>query len=96
MGEGVGGVAIRAAQIASCEPDENARQAGEGAFALQAQIDFIDDERVGHDCSVARRREKEMRALIFRRERPVGMEFAEENLNYFMGFLPHCEKLEGG
>ena len=52
FGEGVGGVAIGAAQIAGGEPDENARQAGEGAFALQAQIDFVDDQRVGHRLQV--------------------------------------------
>ena len=48
FGEGVGGVAIGAAQVAGGEPDENARQPGKGAFALQAQIDFVDDQRVGH------------------------------------------------
>ena len=48
FGEGVGGVAVGAAQVAGGEPDENARQPGEGAFALQAQIDFVDDQRVGH------------------------------------------------
>ena len=58
FGEGVGGVAIGAAQIAGGEPDENARQPGEGAFALQAQIDFVDDERVGHRRSLAGRMEK--------------------------------------
>ena len=42
--EGIGGVAIGAAQIAGGKTDENARQPGEGAFALQAQIDFVDDE----------------------------------------------------
>ena len=46
--ERVGGVAIRAAKVAGGEADENARQPGEGAFPLQAQIDFVDDERFGH------------------------------------------------
>ena len=47
--ERVGGVAIRAAEVAGGEADENARQPGEGAFPLQAQIDFVDDERFGHE-----------------------------------------------
>jgi hypothetical protein len=54
FGEGVSRVAIRAAQIAGGEPDENARQTGEGAFALQAQIDFVDDEGASHAASLAR------------------------------------------
>ena len=58
LGEGVGGVAVGAAQVAGGEPDEDARQAGEGAFALEAQIDFVDDEGAGHARSLAGRAEK--------------------------------------
>ena len=65
FGEGIRGVAIRAAQIAGGEPDENARQPGKGAFALQAQINFVDDERVGHTGSVAGRRQKGMCTFDF-------------------------------
>ena len=54
--ESISRVAIRAAQVARGEPDENARQAGKGAFALQAQIDFVDDERVGHRAKISRNR----------------------------------------
>lgn len=48
FGEGVGGIAERTAQVAAGEADENARQPGKGAFTLQAQVDFVDDERCGH------------------------------------------------
>ena len=48
FGEGIGGIAIGAAQVAGGETDEDARQAGKSAFALQAQIDLVDDECVGH------------------------------------------------
>ena len=46
--EGVGGIAVGTAQIAGSETNENAGQAGEGAFALQAQVNFIDHQRVRH------------------------------------------------
>jgi hypothetical protein len=48
LGEGIRSVAIRAAEIAGGEPDKNALQPGEGAFALEAQVDFVDDQRVRH------------------------------------------------
>ena len=48
LGEGVGGVAIGAAQIAGREPDKNAGQPGKSAFPLQAQIDFVDGQATGH------------------------------------------------
>ena len=48
FGEGVSRVAIRAAKITGGEADKNARQAREGAFALQAEIDFVDDQCFGH------------------------------------------------
>jgi hypothetical protein len=40
------GIAIGTAQIARGKPHENARQTRKGAFTLQAQINFIDDERL--------------------------------------------------
>ena len=46
--EGIRGVAIGAAQVARRQPYENAGQTGKGAFALQAQIDFVDDECFRH------------------------------------------------
>ena len=46
-------VAVGAPQITSGEPDKNARQPGKGAFALQAEIDFIDDQRVRHPQSIS-------------------------------------------
>ena len=57
LGEGVGGVAVGTAQVAGGKPEEHARQAGKSAFALQAQIDFVDNEGVGHARSLARRAE---------------------------------------
>jgi len=52
--ESVGGVAIGAAEVAGSQPDKDAGQAGKSAFTLQADIDFVDDECVGHGVSVAR------------------------------------------
>src|SRR5438132_9494543 len=46
--ERVSRVAIRTTQIARGQPHKNAGQSGEGAFALDAQINFVDDERVAH------------------------------------------------
>ena len=51
--EGVGGVAIRTAQVARGEAHENARQPGEGAFTLQAQVNLIDNQRFGHAENLA-------------------------------------------
>ena len=48
FGKGVGGVAVGTAQIAGRQTDENTGQTGPGAFALHAQINFIDDQRVRH------------------------------------------------
>jgi hypothetical protein len=53
FGESVSGVAVGAAEVAGGEPDENAGQPGKGAFTLQAQIYFIDDQRLGHGCNLA-------------------------------------------
>src|SRR5438445_10607454 len=50
--EGIGRIAIRATEIAGRQPHEDARQACKSAFALQAQVDFINDERLGHRRSI--------------------------------------------
>ena len=52
--ERVRGIAIGTAQVARGEPNENARQTRKGALTLQAQIDFIDDQRAGHKAKVSR------------------------------------------
>ena len=52
-GKGVGGVAVGAAEVAGGETDENTGQACKGAFTLQAQVDFIDVERLGHKAKVS-------------------------------------------
>lgn len=44
----ISGVAVRTAKVARRQPHKNAGQPRKGAFALQAEIDFVDDERVGH------------------------------------------------
>jgi len=46
--EGIGCVAIRASQIAGRQPDEDARQSRKRAFALQAQVNLVDDYCVRH------------------------------------------------
>src|SRR5690349_13504347 len=46
--EGISSIAIGAAEIASSQPHENARQPGESALALQTQVDFVDDQCVRH------------------------------------------------
>ena len=58
--EGISRVAIGTAQIAGRQPDENARQPRKGALALQAQVDFIDDQCFGHPRSVTPSRKKKM------------------------------------
>ena len=52
LGESVGGIAVGAAQIAGREPHEDARQPGESALALQTQIDFVDNQRLGHEVKL--------------------------------------------
>jgi len=54
FGERVGGVAVGATEVAGGEADENAGQAGEGALTLQAQVDFVDVECLGHESKVIR------------------------------------------
>ena len=48
LGEGVRGVAIRAAEIAGGQARENARQTGERAFPLHAQINFVNGDCFRH------------------------------------------------
>jgi len=48
LGEGVSGVAVGTTEITSGQSHKNAREAGEGAFTLQTEIDFIDDETAWH------------------------------------------------
>lgn len=52
FGERVGGVAIGTTKVASGQSHEDAGQAGESAFALQAQVDFVDDQCFGHRRSL--------------------------------------------
>ena len=52
LGEGVGGVAIGAAQIAGSQAHEDTGPAGPGAFALQAEINLVDDQSPGHPGSL--------------------------------------------
>ena len=59
-GEGVSGVAVGTAEVAAGKADENARQPGKGAFTLQTQKNFVDDEGLGHKDSLTGREEKEM------------------------------------
>ena len=51
LGEGVGRVAIRAAQIARRQPDKNAGQPRKSAFPLQAQINFVDGQHYGNNLN---------------------------------------------
>jgi hypothetical protein len=48
FGEGVGGVAIGTAQIAGSQAHEDTGQTRPGALALHAQVNLIDDQRLGH------------------------------------------------
>ena len=45
--EGVRRVAVDAAQVAGGQPDEDARQPGERALALEAAVDLVDHQRPG-------------------------------------------------
>src|SRR5882724_8467797 len=42
------GVAIGTAQIASRQANKNAREPRKGAFPLQTQVNFVDDQVIGH------------------------------------------------
>src|SRR5580698_6826736 len=48
LGEGVGGVAIGAAQITGRQANEDTRQASPSALALHAQVNLVDDQGLGH------------------------------------------------
>ena len=41
-GEGISGVAVGAAKVAAGKPHEDTWPAGESAFALQAEVNFMD------------------------------------------------------
>ena len=56
--ESISRIAIRAPQIASREPDKNASQPRKRAFPLQAQINLIDVQAIGHGESVNCKRSK--------------------------------------
>ena len=51
--ESISRVAIRTAQIARRQPYKNAWQPRKGAFPLQAQINFINNQRVRHAANLA-------------------------------------------
>jgi hypothetical protein len=55
--EGVQRIAIDLSQVAGCQPDEDAGQPGERAFAVQTAIDLMDQRRVSREAkpSSARR-----------------------------------------
>ena len=53
LGKSISRITIRTAQVAGSQPDEDARQAGEGAFTLQAQVDFVDDQ-IFHSAKCSR------------------------------------------
>jgi len=53
LGEGVCRITVGTAEIAGGQPNENARQPREGALPLQAQINFVDDECLGHRARLA-------------------------------------------
>lgn len=52
FGEGVGGVAVGAAEVAGGQPHKDAGQTGESAFALEAQVNFVDYQCFGHGRSL--------------------------------------------
>lgn len=43
FGEGISSIAVRTAQITGGQADKDAWQAGKSAFALQAQVNLVDD-----------------------------------------------------
>jgi len=52
-GEGVSGVAVGAAKVAAGEPHEDTRPPGESAFALEAEINFMDAQCAAHGGVIA-------------------------------------------
>ncbi len=52
-GEGISGVAVGAAKVATGEPHEDTRPAGESAFALQAEVNFMDAQCAAHGGVIA-------------------------------------------
>ena len=47
-GEGISGVAVGAAKVATGEAHEDTRPPGESAFALEAEINFMDAQCTAH------------------------------------------------
>ena len=56
FGERIRGIAVRATEVASGEADKNTGPPGPGTFALDTEVDFIDDQAFGHDmqCKTGR------------------------------------------
>ena len=52
-GEGISGVAVGAAKVATGEAHEDTRPPGESAFALKAQINFMDAQCAAHGGVIA-------------------------------------------
>ena len=45
-----GGIAVGAPKVAGGQADENTGQTRKGALALQAQVNFVYDQRLGHSA----------------------------------------------
>ena len=52
-GEGISGVAVGTAQVTAGEPHEDTRSARESAFALQAEVNFMDAQCAAHGGVIA-------------------------------------------
>ena len=52
-GEGISGVAVGAAKVAASESHEDTWRAGESAFALQAEVNFMDAQCAAHGRVIA-------------------------------------------
>ena len=52
-GEGISGVAVGAAKVATGEAHEDTRPPGESAFALEAEINFMDAQCAAHGTVIA-------------------------------------------
>lgn len=72
LGERIRSIAIRTTQVAGGEANENARQTGEGAFALQTQVNFVDDKRIGHAKTLTDWR-RSGRLICLRTDRGLGL-----------------------
>ena len=52
-GEGISGVAVGTAEVTAGESHEDTRPAGESAFALQAEVNFMDAQCIAHGAVIA-------------------------------------------